>query len=131
MEQPKQSCGRICHCGCAGLTSKEDKPVDADFGVILDAYPLDAVLDVGQAGEGGYEPAVAETALLDVGPTHLAQELGLLEYLVHALDGLGHRRIGIRGRAKVELGAPEAVQAMALFHLKVPVLRFVTPIVSP
>lgn len=95
-------------------------------GVIFDAVALDAIRHIGEARQAGDEPAVAQVALLDVAGKNILHEHGLVVDFVYALHGFGDvgRRVDEAGVADVELGRAEAVEAVALFPLEVPVLSY-------
>lgn len=109
------------------LTPVEDEAVDADARVVLDADALETARHIGKRGERRDQPAVAEAPLLDVVATGILEEGWLLKDLGNALHGLGNggARVGNRLPPDVPLGGAEAVEAVSLLPLEIPVLQHV------
>lgn len=102
-----QTVGQAGQSRTKKFTSVEDKAVDTNAGIVLDADALDTILHIGQSRETSHQPAVAKTTLLDVVSAEIGHEGRLLEDLVDSLDGLGNNGAGVEhGRhAEVVFGA--------------------------
>ena len=96
-------------------------------GIVSHAAARDAVLDAGQRGQAGHEPAVSQASLLDIAALDILHECGLFENLVNSLDRLGHHRLGAQQRSlgNFELFGSNVVEGVALFILEIPVLATV------
>lgn len=107
------------------LTSVEHEAIDADASVILDADALQSAGHIRKRSEGGDQPAIAKASLLDVVAAGVLEEGRAVKDLVDALDSLGDVGIGIGDGlpGDVPLGGTQAVQAVSLLPLEIPILQ--------